>query len=57
MTRIARRFKCQVVDNLLVGFKYVADVLWQLEQSCAYGTCAARRRISSSAARRVTAFC
>src|SRR5205085_4498403 len=25
-----------VVENLLVGFKYVADVLWQLEQSGAY---------------------
>jgi phosphoglucomutase/phosphomannomutase len=33
VTRIARHFKAQIVDNLLVGFKYVADVLWQLEQN------------------------
>jgi phosphoglucomutase/phosphomannomutase len=32
ITRIARHFKAQVVNNLLVGFKYMADVLWQLEQ-------------------------
>ncbi len=31
VTRIARRFGCQVVENLLVGFKYIADVLWRLE--------------------------
>jgi phosphoglucomutase/phosphomannomutase len=36
VTRIARHFKCQVVDNLLVGFKYIADVLWQLEQTGCY---------------------
>jgi phosphoglucomutase/phosphomannomutase len=36
VTRIARHFKAQVVDNLLVGFKYIADVLWQLEQHGAY---------------------
>jgi phosphoglucomutase/phosphomannomutase len=36
ITRIARHFRTQVVDNLLVGFKYIADVLWQLEQSGAY---------------------
>src|SRR5205085_3920026 len=36
VTRIARHFGAQVVDNLLVGFKYHADVLWQLEQSGAY---------------------
>ncbi len=36
ITRIARHFKSQVIDNLLVGFKYVADVLWQLEQTGAY---------------------
>jgi phosphoglucomutase/phosphomannomutase len=36
VTRIARHFKAQVIDDLLVGFKYVADVLWQLEQSGAY---------------------
>jgi phosphoglucomutase/phosphomannomutase len=36
VTRIARHFKAQVIDNLLVGFKYVADVIWQLEQHGAY---------------------
>ncbi len=36
ITRIARHFKAQVVDNLLVGFKYVADMLWQLEQNGSY---------------------
>jgi phosphoglucomutase/phosphomannomutase len=36
ITRIARHFKAQVVDNLLVGFKYMADVLWHLEQEGAY---------------------
>src|SRR5262249_34465823 len=36
ITRIARHFKTQVVENLLVGFKYIGDVLWQLEQNGAY---------------------
>lgn len=36
VTRIARSFQAQVVDNLLVGFKYVAEVLWQLEQNGCY---------------------
>jgi phosphoglucomutase len=36
ITRIARHFGTQVIDNLLVGFKYVAEVLWQLEQKGAY---------------------
>jgi phosphoglucomutase/phosphomannomutase len=36
ITRIARHFKAQVVDNLLVGFKYIADVLWHLEHEGAY---------------------
>src|SRR5262249_6311216 len=36
VTRIARHFKAQVVENLLVGFKYIADVLWHLEQHGAY---------------------
>ena len=36
VTRIARHFQSQVVDNLLVGFKYVAEVLWQLEQKGVY---------------------
>jgi phosphoglucomutase len=36
VTRIARHFGCQIVDNLLVGFKYIAEVLWQLEQHGQY---------------------
>jgi phosphoglucomutase/phosphomannomutase len=36
VTRIARRFGAQVIDNLLVGFKYIADVLYQLERDGAY---------------------
>ena len=36
VTRIARHFQAQIVDNLLVGFKYIAEVLWQLEQSGVY---------------------
>jgi phosphoglucomutase len=36
VTRIARHFGAQIVENLLVGFKYIAEVLWQLEQTGAY---------------------
>jgi phosphoglucomutase/phosphomannomutase len=36
VTHIARHYKCQVVDNLLVGYKYVADVLWHLERDGEY---------------------
>jgi phosphoglucomutase len=36
VTRIARHFKAQIVENLLVGFKYIADVLWHLEEEGAY---------------------
>jgi phosphoglucomutase/phosphomannomutase len=36
VTRIAQHFKAQVVENLLVGFKYIADVLWHLEQEGVY---------------------
>jgi phosphoglucomutase/phosphomannomutase len=36
ITRIGRHFGAQVIDNLLVGFKYVAEVLYQLEQNGAY---------------------
>lgn len=36
VTRIARHFQAQCVDNLLVGFKYIAEVLWQLEQCGVY---------------------
>jgi phosphoglucomutase/phosphomannomutase len=34
--RIARSFNAQVVDNLLVGFKFIAEVLWQLESTGRY---------------------
>ena len=37
VTRIGRRFGAQVVGDLLVGFKYHADVLWQLETTGQYG--------------------
>ncbi|HMF11519.1 MAG TPA: phospho-sugar mutase [Gemmataceae bacterium] len=36
VTRIARHFRSQVVENLLVGFKYIAEVLWQLEREGQY---------------------
>jgi phosphoglucomutase/phosphomannomutase len=36
VSRVARHFRTQLVENLLVGFKYVADVLWQLEQNGSY---------------------
>ncbi len=36
ITRIARHFRAQIVNNLLVGFKYMADVLHQLETSESY---------------------
>jgi len=36
VTRIARHYKAQVVEDLLVGFKYIAEVLWQLEQNGSY---------------------
>lgn len=36
IARIARHFGAQLVENLLVGFKYVAEVLWQLEQNGRY---------------------
>jgi phosphoglucomutase/phosphomannomutase len=37
ITRIGRQFGAQVVNDLLVGFKYHADVLWQLESTGLYG--------------------
>lgn len=37
ITRICRHFGSQVVNDLLVGFKYHADVLWQLESTGQYG--------------------
>lgn len=36
VSRIARHFQAQVVENLLVGFKYIAEVLWQLEDKGSY---------------------
>jgi phosphoglucomutase/phosphomannomutase len=33
VTRIARHFRAQIIDHLLVGFKYMADVLHHLETS------------------------
>ena len=36
ITRICRQFNAQVVNDLLVGFKYHADVLWQLESEGRY---------------------
>jgi phosphoglucomutase len=33
VTRIARHFRAQVVNNLLVGFKHMAEVLRQLEET------------------------
>jgi phosphoglucomutase len=37
VTRLARHFKAQIIDDLLVGFKYIADVLWHLEREGTYG--------------------
>lgn len=37
ITRIARHFGCQIVNDLLVGFKYHADVLHQLETHGQFG--------------------
>jgi phosphoglucomutase len=37
ITRIARKFGCQVIDDLLVGFKYIAEVLYHLERDGKYG--------------------
>jgi phosphoglucomutase len=34
--RIARSFNAQIVENLLVGFKYIAEVIWQLEATGTY---------------------
>jgi phosphoglucomutase/phosphomannomutase len=36
VSRLARHLKAQLVENLLVGFKYIADVLWQLERDGQY---------------------
>jgi phosphoglucomutase/phosphomannomutase len=37
ITRIGRSFGAQVVNDLLVGFKYHADVLWRLESEGRFG--------------------
>ena len=37
VTRIGRQFGAQVIGDLLVGFKYHADALWQLESTGQYG--------------------
>lgn len=37
VSKIARHFGCQVVDHLLVGFKYMADVLHHLETTGRFG--------------------
>ena len=37
VTYEGRHFNAQVVNDLLVGFKYHADVLWQLESTGRYG--------------------
>src|SRR4051812_7318092 len=37
ITRIGRQFGAQVINDLLVGFKYHADVLHQLESAGQYG--------------------
>jgi phosphoglucomutase/phosphomannomutase len=36
VTRIARHFKAQLVDDLLVGFKYIGDVLYHLDEEGEY---------------------
>ncbi len=42
VTRIARQYGAQVVNNLLVGFKHMAEVLRQLEETGAYEDVRAR---------------
>jgi phosphoglucomutase/phosphomannomutase len=37
ITRVGRHFGAQVVNDILVGFKYHADVLWQIESTGQYG--------------------
>ncbi len=37
ITRIGRQFGAQVIGDLLVGFKYHADALWQLESTGQFG--------------------
>lgn len=37
ITRIGRAFGAQVINDLLVGFKYHADALWQIETTGKYG--------------------
>ncbi|HEY1376753.1 MAG TPA: phospho-sugar mutase, partial [Gemmataceae bacterium] len=42
VTRIARQYGAQVVNNLLVGFKHMAEVLRQLEETGSYEDVRAR---------------
>ncbi len=42
VTRIARKFGCQIVENLLVGFKYIGDVIYHLDKDGRYGDVAGR---------------
>jgi phosphoglucomutase/phosphomannomutase len=42
VTRIARHYGAQIVNNLLVGFKHMAEVMRQLEQTGAYEDVRAR---------------
>ncbi|MSR29917.1 MAG: phospho-sugar mutase [Gemmataceae bacterium] len=37
ITRIARHYQVQILEDLLVGFKYVAEVLWKLESTGSFG--------------------
>jgi phosphoglucomutase/phosphomannomutase len=37
ITRIGRHFGAQVIHDLLVGFKYHADALWQIESTGQFG--------------------
>src|SRR5215213_7489833 len=37
ITRIGRQFGAQVINDLLVGFKYHADALWQIETTGQFG--------------------
>ena len=37
ITRIGRQFGAQVIGDLLVGFKYHADAMWQLESTGQFG--------------------
>lgn len=42
ISTIAKAAECEVVDDLLVGFKYIANVLFQLDRNGEYGRVAGR---------------